>query len=158
MRAVIIACAGLVLIGCARTEVVDLSRNQVLVSTSAAPACGETGALRVANQMAAVAAIRRGYERFVIVDAGSDGNVRVTQIPGSTSRTTGTITSTGNAAYGSFKTTTPPQTVVSGRNSADKRVLLINPGEPGYEQGLDARNALGPDWREIADEGVSTCR
>lgn len=155
----VIVVAALLLTACARTEVVDLSRNQVLVSTRAAPACGEAGALRVANQMAAVAALRRGYDRFLILDAASDSNVRVSQAPGSTAYTTGTVTTTGRkTSTGSFRTYTPPQTVVTGRNAAAMRVLLLNPGEEGYLQGLDARTTLGPEWQAMVDDGVSTCQ
>lgn len=147
----------LVVVGCARTEVVPLAKNEALIATRAAPACGEAGALRVASQMAAVTTIRSGYERFLVIGANADSNVRVTQVPGATSYTTGTVTEYGNTARGTYQTQTPTQTIVSGRNSADMRVLMLNPGEPGYERGLDARATLGPDWEEIVHDGVSAC-
>lgn len=147
-----------VLAACARTEIIPTARNQAVVSTSAAPVCGTDGALRVANQMAAVATLRQGYERFFLSEVGTDSNVQVYQVPGSTSYTTGTVNIVGNSAYGSFQTYTPPTTVVSGRNYAQMQVYMVNRGDPGYQNALDARRVLGPDWQEKVADGIQTCR
>ena len=146
------------LTACAQTEIIQTAKNQAVVSTSAAPACGTTGALRVANQMAAVATLRQGYERFFLSGVGTDSNVQVYQVPGSTSYTTGTVNIVGETASGSFQTYTPPTTVVSGRNSAQMQVFMVNRGDPGYQNALDARQVLGPDWQEKVADGIRTCR
>ena len=146
------------LTACAQTEIIQTAKNQAVVSTSAAPVCGTDGALRVANQMAAVATLRQGYERFSLSGVGTDSNVQVHHVPGSTSYTTGTVNIAGETAYGDFQTYTPPTTVVSGRNSAQMQVFMMNRGDPGYENALDARQALGPNWQEKVADGILTCR
>ena len=153
------ALAGLiVLAACARTEIVRTANNQAVVSTSAAPICGTDGALRVANQMAAVATLRQGYERFLLSGVGTDSNVQVFQVPGSTSYTTGTVNTVRGSSYGSFQTHTPSTTVVTGRNSAQMNVFMMNKGDPRFETGLDARQVLGEKWQEKVSEGIRTCR
>ena len=146
------------LTACARTEIIQTARNQAVVSTSAAPACGIDGALRVANQMAAVATLRQGYERFSLNGVGTDSNVQVRQVPGWNSYTTGTVNIVGRTAYGNFQTYTPPTTVVSGRNSAQMQVVMLNRSDPGYQNALDARQVLGPNWQKKVADGISTCR
>lgn len=146
------------LTACARTEIIPTARNQAVVSTNAAPVCGTDGALRVANQMAAVATLRQGYERFYLSAVGTDSNVQVHQVPGSTSYTTGTVNVVGDTAYGNFQTYTPPTTVVSGRNYAQMQVSMLNRGDRGYQNALDAKQVLGPDWREKVANGIRTCR
>lgn len=112
--------------------------------------------MRVAGQMAAVATIRQGFERFVIAGAQSDSNVRTAYIPNSTT-TTGTVTTYGNTSYGTFNTTPAFTPILLGRNKADLGVVMFNQGDPGYENALDARQILGVDWAKIAKDGVSTC-
>lgn len=146
------------LTACARTEIIPTAKNQAVVSTSAAPVCGTDGALRVANQMAAVATLRQGYERFFLSGVGTDSNVQVHQVPGSTSYTTGTVNVVGETAYGNFQTYTPPTTVVSGRHSAQMQVFMMNRDDPGYQNALDARQVLGSDWQEKVADGIQTCR
>ena len=156
--AVVALAAMIGITACARTEIIPTAKNQAVISTSAAPVCGTEGALRVANQMAAVATLRQGYERFFLSGVGTDSNVQVYQVPGSTSYTTGTVNIVGNSAYGSFQTYTPPTTVVSGRNYAEMQVYMVNRGDPGYQNALDARRVLGPDWQEKVADGIQTCR
>jgi hypothetical protein len=57
----------------------QVSKNEVMLTTSAAPICGATGSEEVAQQMAAVETLRRGYERCLIGGVGSQNNVRVVQ-------------------------------------------------------------------------------
>lgn len=54
-----------------------LSRGVVQISTSAAPACGSSGARSVAMQAAAIETLRQGYDGYVVLGLGSDNNVRV---------------------------------------------------------------------------------
>lgn len=143
---------------CARTEITQTAKNQAVISTSAAPACGEQGALRVANEMAAVATLRQGYERFLLGGVGSSNDVRVTQLPGSHSYTSGNIHTYGNTAYGNFQTYTPTTTIVSGRNRAQMQVYMLNPGDQGYDNALDAKELLGADWQKKVEKGISSCK
>ena len=148
----------LLITSCARTEIIQLARNQAIISTSAAPVCGEQGALRVARQMAAVATLRQGYERFFLDGVGVDSNVQIHQVPGSYSYTTGTVNVYGNTGYGTFQTYTPNTTIVTGRNHAQMQVFMVNRGDPNYENALDARQVLGSEWEEKVANGISTCK
>ena len=130
-------CLLLGIISCASTEVVQVSRNQAVISTSAAPVCGTEGALRVAQKMAAVATLRRGYERFILSGVGSYSNVQINRVPSSYS--TGTVKVYGNSGFGRFQTYTPTRTEISGRNHAEMQVLMLNQGDSGYQNALDAK-------------------
>lgn len=153
----LVACAA-ILMGCASTSVTPVARNQVIISTSAAPACGRSGSLKVANGLAAVETIRRGYERFMIQGMNSQNNVRVAQMP-----VTGANTSYNFNTYGS-RTTGTAQTnyygggaIVLGSNDADIAVLMMNPGDAGFSNAIDAKQALGPDWQKLVENGIKTC-
>lgn len=62
----------LVLANCAVTKVQPLTRTSFTVSTAAAPACGQAGAAKVANQVAAIEVIKRGGDRFYFAQSRSD--------------------------------------------------------------------------------------
>ena len=145
------------IISCASTEIVQVARNQAIISTTAAPVCGTDGALRVAQKMAAVATLRRGYERFLLSGVGSHSNVEVKTVPGSYSYTTGTVNTIGNTTFGSFQTYTPSETEITGKNHAEMHVLMLNRGDAGYSSALDAKEVLGSEWKKIVEKGVSTC-
>ncbi|MBU1335044.1 MAG: hypothetical protein KJ944_20215 [Alphaproteobacteria bacterium] len=146
------------LCACASSSVTQLSRNTAVVSTSAAPVCRTTGAASVANQMAAVATIKAGYERFVVGGFGTMNNTRVVSTGPSYATTTGTFNRFGNSVYGTANTTYGgSNTFVAGSNEAEMQITMLNPGDPGYEQGIDARTALGPDWQKKVDDGINNC-
>lgn len=148
----------LLAVGCASTEVTQLSRNEVLISTSAAPACRETGAQRVAARMAAVQTLRSGFDRYIIVGVGNRSNVRPVALPPTGSTTVGQVTATGNTAYGTSNTTYHGGGVVlAGRHSAYLHVVMLNPDDAGYDEGVDARSVLGENWRRYVEDGIPTC-
>lgn len=153
----LIACAA-ILMGCASTSVTPVAKNQVIISTSAAPACGRSGSLKVANALAAVETIRRGYERFVIQGMNSQNNVRVAQMP-----VRGATTNYNFNRYGSTTTGTAQTSfygggpIVLGSNDADIAVLMMNPGDAGFSNAIDAKQALGPDWQKLVENGIKTC-
>ncbi|HBZ43714.1 MAG TPA: hypothetical protein DEO85_06550 [Maritimibacter sp.] len=120
--------------GCARTDVQPLSQNTFAISTSAAPACGASGARRVANQVAAIEVIKRGADRFIFVQDNSGS-----QVEGLTfNQFTGVGVLSSNQQYLAVRT--------------------LKQGEPGYSNGLSARQILGPNWQEIAASGTpATC-
>jgi hypothetical protein len=146
------------LFGCASTSITPLSKNRVLVSTSAAPICGTTGATSVANQFAAIITIRQGYERFIITDMGVQDNVSVSRSGPTYSTTTGNFNRFGNTVYGSTHTTYGGQmTQISGSNDAQMQVVMLNPGDLGFEEGINAKATLGADWEKKVQDGVPTC-
>lgn len=60
---------------CTETTVQPMSRDTFKVATTAAPACGPSGARNVNFRAAAVEVIRKGGDRFIVVgdDTGYDG-------------------------------------------------------------------------------------
>lgn len=154
--------AGLVLIGllmgCASSSITPLSRNSAMISTTAAPVCGTTGAATVAQQMAAIATLRQGYSRFVVAGFGTANNTQVVTTGPTSATTRGTVSSFGNTAFGNSTTTFGGQrTSIRGSNDAQMQVIMLNPGDPGYEQGLDAKSTLGADWAKKLEDGVPNC-
>jgi hypothetical protein len=143
----------LALAGCARGEAVRTSANTMVIQTGAAPVCGGPGALRVAQQLAAIETIRAGYDRYIITGGQAQNNVTVSQMPGSYS-------TTGTYGYGSYQGTTtyqPGPTVVSGSHDQGLAIVMFREGEPGAQQAVSARSALGADWQEKVKSGVRTC-
>ena len=158
MRPCFLVCAALVLTGCASTSVMQVSKNEILMTTAAAPICGPTGSQRVAQEMAAVETLRRGYSRYLIMGAGSQNNVSVTQTGPTYSQTYGSATVTGNTVSGSSSTYYGgQQTIYSGSHDTAIRLMMLNPGDRGFEQGVDARMILGADWEKKVADGINTC-
>lgn len=156
-HAAIFIVAGL-LTGCATTSAVPVARNQVLISASAAPVCRGAGAARVASQMAAVETIRNGFERFLIQGAEARSDVRVLNRPPTGAYTTGTFQTFGGTTTGRTQTTfTGGGPMVFGGHDSQLLVLMLNPADPGFANGVDARQMLGPDWESLVERGIRTC-
>lgn len=124
--------ASIGLAACATTDVQPLTATSFMVSTTAAPACGPSGARKVANQAAAIEVIKRGGDRFIFVSQNSD------------SRVTG---ATLNPYVG---------LQVQRSNDQGLVVQMIGKGQPGYNNSLSAKQILGPDWQALVAEGVPT--
>lgn len=118
-----------------------MAANRVMINTSAEADCGSDGAARVTSKMAAVATIRRGYKRYIIVGMGAQNNTSTIVI----------------APISSGGTYVAPSIVTAGDHSAQAEVVMFNQGEPGFEQAIDARTSLGEDWQDYVKNGVRTC-
>lgn len=107
--------------------------------------------------MAAVETIRRGYQRFIIAGAASENNIHVT--PGApVAYTSGQYQAYGNTIYGRSTTTYQQGApIISGSHDSQLAVLLLNPGDAGFGNGIDAKRELGADWEKIVKNGVHTC-
>lgn len=152
------AAAALLLAGCASSSIVPMSKNRVAINTRAAPICRTTGATSVATKMAAVETIKRGYERFIVLGFGAQNNTRVVTTGPTYSTTTGSARVFGNSVYGSSRTKYGGQmTTLAGGNDAQMEVVMLNRGDSGFEQGVDAKDTLGPDWRKVVEDGINTC-
>lgn len=146
-RGLILCAVALLLAGCASSSVMDLDSNTIQISTSAAPACGSQGAQQVAVRRAAIEALRRGYDRYVILGGGRQNNVGVV---GYTPLTAST--------YGNSTTVYGGQPIIAGSHDQELTVRMFRPTDPGYENAVDAKRALGPDWQAIVAKGPgSTC-
>lgn len=143
------------LAGCATTTVTPLSANSFLLTTSGDEYCGTQGLMRVASRMAAVETLRRGQDRYVIDSVGHENNIR-TQYHAPMSR--GFVLGADGRAHpvarspfdSGYATTT-------GSNDATLTVTMLAKSDPGYSQGLDARQVLGPAWRDHVRDGIEDC-
>jgi hypothetical protein len=122
------------LVACAETDIQPLTATSFMVATEAAPACGRSGARKVANQAAAIEVIKRGGDKFIFVGESTG------------SRVTGTTynTYTGFQTYNS--------------NEQGLVVQMLSKGQAGYNEALSARQLLGANWQEIVAKGIpNTC-
>jgi len=135
-----------------------ISQNEIILTTSAAPVCGTSGAQQIAGRMAAVETLRRGFDRYLIGGAQSQNNVRATALAPTSSYTTAQANVYGNSVYGSSTTNYYGGGVMySGTHDASLRVLMLKPGDFAYENGVDAKAILGPDWEKLVKDGITTC-
>ena len=137
------------LTACAGAQATRTSANTMLIDGGAAPACGAGGAARVAAKSAAIETIRAGFDRYIIAGGQAQNNVSVSQMPG-TFQTVGSATYGGG--FGTYRATTsyvPGPTIVSGSHDRSLSVVMFRPGDPGFENALDAREALGPEWAKL---------
>jgi hypothetical protein len=108
--------------------------------------------------MAAITTIKQGFQRFLVLGFGTQNNTVVSSTGPTYANTTGSFNTYGNRTYGTATTTFGgQQTVVSGSNDAQMQVVMLNPGDMGYEDALDARQVLGPDWSEKVEKGINNC-
>ena len=123
-----------VLAGCAQTDVQPISKTSFMVATTAAPACGRSGARKVANQAAAIEVIKRGGDRFLFVDQSTGSR----------------ITGMSYTGYGGWNT--------YNSNEQNLVVQMVSRGQKGYSDSLSAKEVLGPDWQEMVASGTpQTC-
>jgi hypothetical protein len=125
----------------------------MIIQTGAAPVCGGAGALRVAQQLAAIETVRAGYDRYIITGGQAQNNVVVTEMPGS-------YNTRGTFNQGNYQATTtyqPAPAIVSGSHDQGLTVVVFRDGEPGAERAVSARETLGTDWQEKVKNGVHTC-
>lgn len=145
--------AAAVLAGCASAQATRTSQNTLQIDAGAAPECGAQGAARVAAKSAAIETLRAGYDRYVITGGQSQNNVSTTRMPGR-------FQTTGSMQGGVYRSTTnyvPGATVVSGSHDRSLSVVMFREGEPGAEEAVDAREALGADWAEQVKSGIRSC-
>ena len=130
------------LAACAKTSTIQLSSNQARVLVDAATVCGPTGAQSVAYQHAAVATIRQGHDRFLVLNIGSSR------------RTAGGSTSTYGQGGPSTTTFNTPWT----RHGSDLHIEMFREGDPQGLDAVSARDILGDDWQAIVERGgPGTC-
>ncbi|MEI3803168.1 hypothetical protein V6R85_01490 [Agrobacterium sp. CCNWLW32] len=145
------------LASCAASSSMRTAQNEMIIKTRAAPICGGDGALKVAGKQAAIETIKAGYDKYVILGQASQDTTRVVQMPGSYS-TSGTMNVYGNTGFYNGTTTyNPGPTFVAGGHQQDVAVRMFKNGEPGSQNAISARDALGPKWKTIVKDGVYTC-
>jgi hypothetical protein len=150
--------AGTSLSACASSDVTPIAQDSVLVSTNAAPACGRQGARKVAIAQASIETLKRGYDRFIVVGANASSDVRVVGTTPVYGSSTFTASSYGNSIYGSGSTTMyGGQPIIGGSHEQQFAIKMFRTGDPGFEQAIDARAELGPEWATRIKEKKVTC-
>lgn len=151
--AIVSAGLAVILASCASATATRTSSNTITIDAGAAPVCGRQGAGTVASRSAAIETIRAGFSRYIITGGQYENNVRVSRMPGSYD-TSGTFYGYRVSATTTY---TPGPTIIAGRHDRMLNVVMFRPGDAGYSNAIDARAALGPDWREAVKRGVRTC-
>jgi hypothetical protein len=123
----------------------------MIIQAEAAPFCRGTGALRVAQQSAAIETIKAGYD--FITGSQAQNNVVATQMPG----TSNTTIVGGRGFYQGTTTYQPGPTIVAGSHDRGLAIAMFREGEPGAQQAISARDVLGPDWQDKVKNGIHTC-
>lgn len=123
----LLAMASVALSGCATTSATPMSLNTVKIDVKASPSCaGKTNELMM--QRAGIETIRRGYDKYILLDHG-----------------TGSVV-TGVNQYG--------QVSRAGRGAVV--VKMFKDGDPEGANALSARGLLGPDWQEMVNKKTKT--
>ena len=115
--------------GCASSSTTPIAQDTFKVEANTAPICGAAGAQKIALQQAAVETIRRGYDRFVVVDDKQNAYRMYTNIAGFTP-----------SAHGN-----------------ELVVKMFREGDRAAVNSLSARQTLGPNWQELASKNVMNC-
>lgn len=162
MRQALVAILAVALCGCAKSSAIPLSNDTVQLTTGAAPICGQVGAQAVASKEAAIETIRRGFDSYVVVGGQYSNDVRVvgyTPVQANTI-TTGSAHVYGNTVYGNSSSNTVVsggQPIMGGTHNQGLVVKMFKSTDPAAANAIDARAALGPDWKKYVESGVNTC-
>jgi hypothetical protein len=132
------------LAACASSSVMDVASDTIVISTAAAPACGQRGAQEVAVKRAAYETLKRGYDKYIILDAEAESNVGVvgyTPLVANT-QSYGSINTYGNSGTyaGSSNTyVTGGQPIIAGTHDQKLAVRMFRSGDPEAARAVDAR-------------------
>jgi succinyl-CoA synthetase alpha subunit len=122
---------------------VPLAQDTVQITARAAPICGAVAAEKIALKQAAVETIRRGYDRFIVVNAQAGGTYR-----GNTPIVVQNMGGGTAIASGGDPIIAPNQGLV---------IKMFKEGDPQGTNALPARDTLGPDWQEQIKKDSMTC-
>jgi len=129
--------------GCAGASTIPLAQDTIQITARAAPICGSVGAEKLAFKQAAVETIRRGYDRFIVLNAQAGGTyagntpIMVQNLGG------GTVMATGGQPI-----IAPNQGLV---------IKMFKDADPQGANALSARDTLGPEWQEQVKKDSITC-
>lgn len=148
---------------CARTTTTPLSQDVIEISSSAAPACGSSGARALAAKAAAVETISRGYDGFIVLDAASSSNVGVVgYTPVRANTTYNTYGAYGGGRYNAMTTGQTSYSggspIIAGSHDRGLVIKMLKKTDRNFAYAVDARSELGPDWQKIVAGGIPrTC-
>lgn len=132
----------------------DVAHDNIQVSTSAAPKCGQAGAQAVAAKRAAIETPKRSFDIYVLNDGIAKNNVRVV---GNTPVHANTQTKSIVNGYGDYATYNAQsntmfsggQPIIGGGHEQALLDRMFHQGDAGSDSAIDARLVLGPDWQKL---------
>lgn len=136
--------------GCAQTSSLPLAEDMVAITASTAPICGLAGAQQIASRRAAVETIKKGFDRFTIVDSEYHAQPKLVGYAPMQVNTTYNY-------WGSSSTVTGGSPIVMNDHNQQLVVKMFKEGDPAGVNAIVARDFLGPDWPEITKQGSMTC-
>lgn len=138
-RIVLISAVLLALGGCVSTREMPLAKNVVRIDTTGEGLIGEMESERHTLRRAAQLTLDAGYERFVLTDSARSHSVDVVgYTPGQAVTTVKAVGHTDVATT----TYTAPQPIRVDYTRVGVTVHMLNPGDPGFEDALDAAAEL----------------
>ncbi|MET3966702.1 hypothetical protein [Bradyrhizobium sp. S3.9.1] len=129
--------------GCAGASTIPLAQDTVQITARAAPICGAAGAEKIAVRQAAVETIRRGYDRFIVMNAQAGASYA-----GSTPVVVQNLGGGVAMASGGTPMFAPNQGLV---------IKMFKDGDPAAANALPARDTLGPEWQEQVKKNTINC-
>lgn len=97
--------------------------------------------------------LKAGFDSYIIYNGASESNIAVVQGPG-----TYNTTAIANGPFINATTTYQPgPPMVIGHHGQSFAIKMFHQGEPGSENALSAKAALGPDWQKQLKNPVLTC-
>lgn len=129
--------------GCAGASTIPLAQDTVQITARAAPICGAVGAEKIAIRQAAVETIRRGYDRFIVLNAQAGGTYA-----GSTPIVVQRLGGGMAMASGGTPMIAPNQGLV---------VKMFKDSDPAASNALSARDTLGADWQDQVKKNTINC-
>lgn len=163
MKWLLLAVVALTLCACAKSSTMPLSLDTIRITSSAAPICGATGAQSVATRRASIETIKRGFDKFLILDSASQNNVGVIGYTPVQANTTGYTTGSIhggylNANHSATTTYSGGQPIIGGTHDQGLIVKMFKDGDPAGAQAISARAQLGAKWQDAVEEySIGTC-
>lgn len=115
--------------GCAETSTIPLAQDTVQITARAERFCGAAGAEKLALKQAAVETIRRGYDRFIVINAQA------------------------SESYAGVMASGQPRIALN----QGLVIKMFKDGNPQGANALPARDTLGPDWQEQIKKDSIDC-
>ena len=138
VRAGVALAASLSLVGCIRTNAIQLDADTVAVTATAAPACSAASARCIAYEDAAIQTLRDGFESFIVLGFNGQENP---QLVGATPLV---ATTCGSPGFSST-TVTGGYPIIMSRHEQQIVVRMFNASDAASNQAVSARATLGLD-------------
>lgn len=138
-RVVAVLAASLLVTACVSSREMQLSKNTVRIDTHGEGFIGSMESDNYTMRKAAKLTLENGYQRFIIADASRASHVEtVGYTPGQA------ITNVRYEGHRRVETTsyTAPQPIRETMTEVGVTVIMLNPGDEGFENAIDAAETI----------------